>query len=361
MEPRRTPRAFLYVIAAIGVMCSSVWVSNAQFWNPGANGSSSSVIDGFGLVNGDLDFGQYAINDLGYLDDGSADPSDAGLIRSQNNRTSILACELASPGADMTFGCNSSDQWVSNSSIVVDPAGSAVKARMSSAGLAISSDASLIFAAGTNVSSASTSVALSSTANGRLRLADSGGVRACLNYNGTSTIAFQQGNCSTYTPITADSMTLIDNQLTTATMTSGGSGQVKHSTHEYNWTNAMVVALGATTSGNISVVTLPAKTIVTNAYVVISTACAGPATLTVSLGRVAANYDDYIVASDATAAANTIYGDASAERGTGLTGYDLPSYTGTTTLNARFVSTGGNLSTVTTCTGSVLLETALLP
>lgn len=156
-------------------------------------------------------------------------------------------------------------------------------------------------------------------------------------------------------------MQLTQNALTAATMTVTNNAVAKSSVTRVDWTNAMVTALGATTAGDVSVITLPAKTIVRNAYVVITGAAGTVSTLTVSLGRTGASYIDYIVASDAKAAANTVYGDASAERGTNLTGYDLPSFTGTTTLQAHFVSTGGNLSTVTNSSGSIFIETATLP
>lgn len=150
--------------------------------------------------------------------------------------------------------------------------------------------------------------------------------------------------------------------LTSATMTAETQARDSGSMiHSYTWTNAQVVALGATTAGDISVATLPAKTVVKNAYVVITGTAAGVTTLTVACGRTSATYIDYIVASDAKAAANTVYGDASAERGTNLTGYDLPSYTGTTAVNCHFISTGANLSAVTGSTGRVILETSLVP
>jgi len=148
--------------------------------------------------------------------------------------------------------------------------------------------------------------------------------------------------------------------LTAGTMTATNQSELRSSIHRYDWTNAMVAALSGTTA-NMAVCTLPAKTIVRNAYVVITSAAGTVTTLTVSLGRTSAAYIDYIVASDAKAAANTVYGDASAERGTNLTGYDMPSFTGTTVVNAQFISTGGNLSTVTTSTGTVYLECVILP
>ncbi len=149
-------------------------------------------------------------------------------------------------------------------------------------------------------------------------------------------------------------------QLTAGTMTASSTALIRKVIHKYSWTNAMVTAL-PTTAGDIVVATLPAKTVVTNAYVVLTGAAVGPTTVTVAVGRTSATYIDYIVASDAKAAANTVYGDASAERGTNLTGYDLPSYTATTAINAHFISTGADLSTVTGSTGVVYVETLLLP
>ena len=152
--------------------------------------------------------------------------------------------------------------------------------------------------------------------------------------------------------------------LTVATM---ALSQVTNSTRlraanlKASWTNAQVVALGAGTTGDISVVTLPAKTAVRNIYVVIDTACTIADTLTVAVGRTGAGYIDYIVASDAEAPANTVYGDATIERGTNLTGYDLPSYTAATTIYAHFITGGAALNSVTTCTGHVILATEIMP
>jgi hypothetical protein len=129
------------------------------------------------------------------------------------------------------------------------------------------------------------------------------------------------------------------------------------------WTNDEVVAFGAVLSGNLKVATLPAKTIPTNAYIVLGSQASGTTTLTVSLGRASTAYIDYIVASNAKAAANTIYGDALVERGTNLTGYDLPSYTAATDVYVQFVATDASkkLADVLTCTGTVYLVTQTLP
>lgn len=150
--------------------------------------------------------------------------------------------------------------------------------------------------------------------------------------------------------------------LTNGTLVPTAQGRMSGSLlHAYPWTNAQIVALGAVTAGNIAAFTLPAKTVVKNAYLVLTGQGAGVTTLTVAVGRVTAAYDDYVVASDAKAVPGTVYGDAAAERGVNMTGFDLPNYAGTTLVNLHFISTGGNLSAVTGSSGIVIIETALLP
>jgi hypothetical protein len=149
--------------------------------------------------------------------------------------------------------------------------------------------------------------------------------------------------------------------LTAGTATVVANSLMRRSVTRLDWTNAMIVALGGVTAGDITMVTLPAKTVVYNAYVVINTPDTSTNALTVACGRTGATYVDYIGAGDAKAAANTVYGDSSGERGTNLTGYDLPSFTATTAVNCHFIKTTTNLSTVTGSTGSLYLETAILP
>lgn len=160
---------------------------------------------------------------------------------------------------------------------------------------------------------------------------------------------------------TAQIVTLPTLAMTAGTMTATNAAVTSATVHRYDWTNAMVVALGASTTGDITVCTLPAKVVVRNVYVVIDTADSSANALTIAVGRTSAAFIDYIVASDAKGAANTIYGDASAERGTNLTGYDLPSITGTTAVKAHFIKTTTNLSTVTASTGHIYIETTTLP
>lgn len=152
-----------------------------------------------------------------------------------------------------------------------------------------------------------------------------------------------------------------DGNLTAATMTLESQSALRTVTHSYTWTNAMVVALGAVGAGDITVATLPAKTEVVDAQVVILTPDTSANALTVACGRVSATFIDYITAQDAKAVANTVYGDASAERGTNLAGYDLPSYTATTDVKCHFIKTTTALNTVTGSTGRVILTTRLLP
>lgn len=149
--------------------------------------------------------------------------------------------------------------------------------------------------------------------------------------------------------------------LTDATMTKGESGVARTTWSKYSWTNAMVVALGASLTGDVKVCTLPAKTMVHRVLMRITSPGAVVATLTVAIGRTSAAYIDYIVASDAKAVANTIYGHAAAALGTNLTGYDVPSMTATTDVYAHFISTVSNLSACTGSTGDVYIQTSVLP
>lgn len=156
------------------------------------------------------------------------------------------------------------------------------------------------------------------------------------------------GAGATYTALTAGSLTVTN---------PGSNGKPFVAT----WNNVHVNALGAVASGDIKVATLPAKTYVKNAYITITAQEAVPTTLTVSLGRTAAGYIDYIVASDAKAAANTIYGDASGERGTNLTGYDYPSRTATTDVYIQFVATGDTMDNMLDTSGEVVIEYMVIP
>lgn len=173
------------------------------------------------------------------------------------------------------------------------------------------------------------------------------------------------GATATVTVQDGASVQLGNSVLTSATMTAETQGLLKDTTSSYTWSNAQVVALGGTTAGDITVATLPAKTQVLDALVIITGQGAGTTTLTVSLGDAIAGtpFINYVVASDAKAAAGTVYGDAVAERGTAIDTefWYLPSYSATTLVTAHFISTGANLSSVTGSTGRIILTTRLLP
>jgi hypothetical protein len=57
------------------------------------------------------------ISSITSITDSSANPADSGFIRNGNN-TTVLACETATPGTDMTWTCNTSNRWVSSVPVV---------------------------------------------------------------------------------------------------------------------------------------------------------------------------------------------------------------------------------------------------
>jgi len=87
----------------------------------------------------------------------------------------------------------------------------------------------------------------------------------------------------------------------TAVGTAAANGYIRTGVYKRAWTNAEVVALGATKDAELKIATLPAKTVVRNAYVVVDTKESYLSDLTVALGRTGATYIDYIVASNAKA------------------------------------------------------------
>ena len=174
------------------------------------------------------------------------------------------------------------------------------------------------------------------------------------------------GTLTGATDVSAGGLTLSVHALTPGTATVTNSAAVRRVWHRFDWTNAMVVALGAGT--DLTVCTLPAKSIVHRCLVVIGTAATQVAALTVSVGRTGTAYIDWIVASNAKAAANTVYGDAFGEVGTGLYDTtekmfkdDLPSWTGTTAVKAQFLIGAGTNADVLTSTGAIYIEVSILP
>lgn len=156
---------------------------------------------------------------------------------------------------------------------------------------------------------------------------------------------------------------------TTGTLTLSATGRVRPQLNKYQWTNTMVTALGAVTTGDITVCTLPAKHRVTSVLIVIDTAGTnmGAATLTVQCGT-DATFSDYIATASMLASANTVYGDANVECGASLPGGGLytghlPSWTATTVVKIRITTDGAGgktLADVLTSTGTVIIESEYL-
>ena len=150
--------------------------------------------------------------------------------------------------------------------------------------------------------------------------------------------------------------------LTPGTLTVAANSFDNSRISKFSWTNAMVAALSGTT-GNLKVCTLPTKTVVLKTIIVITGQAAGLTVCTVSLGRTASAYIDYLVASNAKASTSTIYGQTFANLGANLSALvgDLPSLSTTTDVNIQFVSAVEDLSNITGSSGDVYLITQALP
>ena len=121
----------------------------------------------------------------------------------------------------------------------------------------------------------------------------------------------------------------------------------------YEWDNAAVVACGAVTTCDKVAITVPARSVIDRAWIVVTGQAAGPTTVTASIGIDATDYNDLVTASSVKAAAATVYG------GSALT--DTPNMAQARTVNLQFISTGANLSTVTGSTGRAVIELRRLP
>ena len=124
------------------------------------------------------------------------------------------------------------------------------------------------------------------------------------------------------------------------------------------------------TTSNVNIATYPASNVISRIIIKITGAATHADTVTVSAGRTGTDYIDYVVASDAKAAANTFYGDALTEIGTNLkdSGATTPCEdfaglsTSTTTFTAQFkCGVGADINTITGSTGTVYIETYELP
>jgi len=190
--------------------------------------------------------------------------------------------------------------------------------------------------------------------------------------NGAAAVECQRINLATQSVTVFGSLSVSSNVfgnagLTAGTFTNIQARQIKTVWSQYSWTNAMVVALGAVASGDVTVCTLPAKTRVVACLIVIDTAGTnmGGATYTVQAGT-DATFSNYIATADALATTNTVYGDADVELGDDMktSCKHLPSWTGTTPVKVRFTTDeagGKTLADVQTSTGSIYFKTELLP
>lgn len=138
-------------------------------------------------------------------------------------------------------------------------------------------------------------------------------------------------------------------EITAASPTAGAFGLIKK-----DWTNAEIVAAGSGgTSALLTVGTLPAKSQLLSAYIIVGTqATFAAGTLTMGVGRTNPTYVDFLAAGDLKAAAATIYGNAAAERATDA----AIQYVATATPVKAIITAGaGDLANVTTSTGTIYL------
>jgi hypothetical protein len=93
---------------------------------------------------------------------------------------------------------------------------------------------------------------------------------------------------------------IIASTAITAVGTAFANGYIRAGVYGHVWTNAEVAGLSGK-DAELKVATLPAKTVVRNAYVIVNTNETHLSDLTVALGRTGALYVDYIVASNTKA------------------------------------------------------------
>lgn len=125
---------------------------------------------------------------------------------------------------------------------------------------------------------------------------------------------------------------------------------------------ADVAGAGAVNTYDLKAATLPAKAVVTNVFLVVRALENSLSSHTVSLGRTAASYVDYIAAVDMTSGGtNNIRGNAAAERGTNNTGYDFPSWTATTDVRIRFDAGAEFVGDSGGFAGTVIIEYYVIP
>lgn len=121
----------------------------------------------------------------------------------------------------------------------------------------------------------------------------------------------------------------------------------------FSVTTAQIVALGAATSGDILLTTLPAKAVVSQTLVKPSQAVAGPSISAATARVISANHN-YGTAFDVFQAVGNTVSDF-------YTTPQLENYATTTALNLHVTSTGANLSVATAGAADVWIVYYMLP
>jgi hypothetical protein len=121
-----------------------------------------------------------------------------------------------------------------------------------------------------------------------------------------------------------------------------------------------VAALGAVTSGDITLLSLPVKSVIMDVFMVVETAFVGTSisALTASVGKTTAEFEDAVT--DGSILATGVFGDATGERGTTITNA-LQSVSAAVDLKVHFAATGANLSALTAGKLSVYVVVHELP
>lgn len=143
------------------------------------------------------------------------------------------------------------------------------------------------------------------------------------------------------------------NDLTSGTLNYRAKSQIKSCFHKFEWTNDMITALGATTTGTITVCTLPAGTIIKNAIYVINISASNITSLVCDL--------IWSVGNQTIIPPFGLKDVAGTNGCTASDNINTSSFLNNSTVNFNLTSTGGNLDQVLGSSGIIYLETAILP
>lgn len=146
-------------------------------------------------------------------------------------------------------------------------------------------------------------------------------------------------------------------------ITTNATAEIRHHLHKI--TVARTALTAAATTQDITLWTIPAKTRVLRLIEDVTAAfddAAGPISAVTTTCGTSAGGNQYLLSGSVFAV--TTLGDVVAEMGAGLvsaTLADLPSMSGTTAVQCRWTSTGGNLNTLTTGSSTFYLEEITYP